>query len=101
MKRFYSNLTEDRVRDGSFASVKEFTDSIVGHLEKCNCATKLYRWRASGPEIRAKTQRDRQASWQREGQLESLAIHYTGILHTRSFHGEPCSLLQRRIHSRD
>ncbi len=54
MKRLYSNLTEDRVRDGSFASVKEFTDSIVGHLEKCNCAAKLYRWKASGAEIRAK-----------------------------------------------
>ena len=66
VERFFAELTEDCVRDGSFASVKELKDSIVAYLEQRNRAPKPYRWKASGAEILAKIQRARQALQQSE-----------------------------------
>ena len=66
VERFFADLTEDCVRDGSFTSVKELKDSIVAYMEKRNHAPKPYRWKASGAEILAKIQRARQALEQSE-----------------------------------
>ena len=66
VERFFADLTEVCVRDGSFASVKELKDSIVAYLEERNRAPKPYRWKASGAEILAKIQRARQALQQSE-----------------------------------
>ena len=54
-------MAEDCARDGSFRSVKELKNSLVAYLEERNQAPKPYRWKASGAEILAKTQRARQA----------------------------------------
>ena len=61
VERFFADLTEDCVREGSFTSVKELKNSIVAYLEERNQAPKPYRWKASGAEILAKIQRARQA----------------------------------------
>ena len=61
VERFFAELTEDCVRDGSFTSVKELKDSIVAYLEERNQAPKPYRWKARGAQILAKIQRARQA----------------------------------------
>ena len=61
VKRFFADLTEDCVRDESFASVKELKDSIVAYLEERNRAPTPYRWKANGAEILAKIHRARQA----------------------------------------
>ncbi len=66
VERFFADLTQDCVREGSFASVKELKDSIVPYLEERNGAPKPYRWKASGAEILAKIQRARQALQQSE-----------------------------------
>ena len=66
VERFFADLTQDCVREGSFASVKELKDSIVAYLEERNRAAKPYRWKASGAEILAKIQRARQALQQSE-----------------------------------
>ena len=46
VERFFADLTEDCVRDGSFASVKELKDPIVAYLDQRNRAPKPYRWKA-------------------------------------------------------
>ena len=61
LERFSAGLTEDCVRDGSFASVKELNDSIVAYLKERQRAPQPYRGKASGAEILAKIQRARQA----------------------------------------
>lgn len=66
VERFFADLTQDCVREGSFASVKELKDSIVAYLEERKRAAKPYRWKASGAEILAKIQRARQALQQSE-----------------------------------
>ena len=67
VERFFADLTEDCVRDGSFASVQEPKDSIGAYLEERNRAPKPYRWKASEAEILAKIQRARHALKQSEG----------------------------------
>ena len=61
VERFFADLTQDCVRDGSFGSVKELTTAIQAYLEERNAKPKPYRWRAKGEEILAKIRRARQA----------------------------------------
>ena len=61
VERFFSDLTEDCVRAGSFASLKELTDAITSYLSERNKNPKPYRWKASGQEILEKIHRARQA----------------------------------------
>ncbi len=61
MEQFFSDLTEDCVRAGSFASLKELTDAITSYLSERNKNPKPYRWKASGQEILEKIHRARQA----------------------------------------
>ena len=77
VERYFAELTEDCVRDGSCASVKELQDSIVAYLEERNSAPQPYRWKASGAELLAKIQRARQALEQGEGSFLSFTLHDT------------------------
>lgn len=62
VERFFAGLTEQCVRDGSIASVKDLRDSIAAPWEDPSRAPKPYRWKASGAEILAKIQRATQAA---------------------------------------
>ena len=61
MERFFADVTEDRVRAGSFASVKEVTDAGTSYLAERNKQPRPYKWKANGKEILAKIQRAREA----------------------------------------
>lgn len=61
VERFFRDLTEDVVREGSFTSVNELADSIRGYLEERNLNPKPYVWKKKGEEILAKIQRAREA----------------------------------------
>ena len=61
VERFFADLTEDCVRAGSFASVKELTDAITAYLAERNENPRPYKWKASGKEILEKIHRARQA----------------------------------------
>ena len=60
MERFFRDLSEDVVREGSFTSTRELTDAIVDYLIERNMAPVRYQWRATGAEILAKIQRARE-----------------------------------------
>ena len=65
VERFFADLAQDCLRDGSFAGAKDLKDSIVAYSEQRNRTPKPHRWKASGAEIPAKIQRARQALQQR------------------------------------
>ena len=67
VERFFSDLTGDCVRAGSFASVKELTDAITAYLTGRNENPKPYRWKASGTEILEKIHRARKALAEAQG----------------------------------
>ena len=61
VERFFRDLTEDVVREGSFTSVNELVGAIMGYLEERNLNPKPYVWKKKGEEILAKIQRAREA----------------------------------------
>lgn len=61
VERFFRDLTEDVIRAGSFASVKELIDDINAYLAERNAEPKPYRWTAKGEAILEKIQRARAA----------------------------------------
>jgi len=61
VERFFRDLTEDVVRDGSFTSVGQLVQAIMGYLDDRNLNPKPYVWKKKGEEILAKIQRARQA----------------------------------------
>jgi transposase len=61
VERFFRDLTEDVVREGSFTSVAELVQSITDYLIERNLNPKRYIWKAKGAEILAKIQRAREA----------------------------------------
>ena len=61
MERFFANVTQDAIRDGSFTSVRQLIAPIEGYLALRNERPKRYGWRAKGEEILAKIQRARLA----------------------------------------
>jgi hypothetical protein len=61
LERFFRDITVECIRDGSFASVAELTDSILSYLNKRNLNPKPYKWRADGHEILEKISRAREA----------------------------------------
>ena len=61
VERFFADLSEDCVRAGSFASVKQHSDAMTEYLSESNQDPTPYRWKASGEEILAKIHRARQA----------------------------------------
>lgn len=62
VERFFRDLSEDAIREGSFRSVRELTAAIETYLGQRNLHPKPYRWSAKGEEILAKIQRAREAA---------------------------------------
>ncbi|MDE0102251.1 MAG: hypothetical protein OXN89_07715 [Bryobacterales bacterium] len=58
---FLAELTEDRIRAGSFTSVKQLTDTISTLLAERNENQKPYRWKVDGGKVAAKIHRERKA----------------------------------------
>lgn len=61
MERFFRQLTDDVVREGSFTSVAQLITAINVHLAHHNLKPTPHRWKAEGAAILAKIQRARQA----------------------------------------
>jgi transposase len=61
VERFFRDLTEDVVREGSFESVRELVRAMETYLTERNLAPKRYVWRKQGEEILAKISRARAA----------------------------------------
>jgi transposase len=61
VERFFRDLTQDVVREGSFRSTGELVQAINAYLAERNLAPKRYVWKAKGAEILAKIQRAREA----------------------------------------
>lgn len=61
VERFFRQLTDEVVREGSFASVNELVTAINVHLAHHNLKPTPYRWKAEGAAILEKIQRARLA----------------------------------------
>ena len=67
VERFFGELTQDVLRDGSFTSVGELVSDIESYLIERNRNPKPYQWKAKGVDILRKIQRARQALDGRRG----------------------------------
>src|SRR5437870_577041 len=61
VERFFRDLSEEAISEGSFSSVRDLTLAIEIYLAERNLDPKPYRWRAKDADILAKIQRARQA----------------------------------------
>jgi transposase len=61
VERFFAELTQEVVREGSFGSVQELVDDIWSYLVDRNSNPQRYVWKAKGEEILRKIQRAREA----------------------------------------
>lgn len=61
VERFFRDLTEDVVREGSFTSVPDLVHAIEHYPAQRNLAPKRYLWKAAGADILAKILRARAA----------------------------------------
>jgi len=61
VERFFGELTQEVIRDGSFTSVGDLVADIMSYLAQRNLEPKPYRWKAKGEEILRKIQRAREA----------------------------------------
>lgn len=61
VERFFADITQEAIRDGSFSSVRQLITAIEDYLVRRNEQPKRYQWRAKGEDILAKIQRARQA----------------------------------------
>ena len=61
VERFFRDLTEDVVREGSFRHVKELCNQILAYLAERNANPTRYTWNAKGEDILRKIQRANQA----------------------------------------
>jgi transposase len=61
VERFFRDLTVDVVREGSFMSTRQLTQSIMLYLDERNLAPRRYVWKKSGADILASIQRAREA----------------------------------------
>ena len=62
IERFFGELTQDVIRDGSFTSVKALVKDIESYLAERNRNPKPYKWKARGEDILRKIQRARQGA---------------------------------------
>ncbi len=62
VERLFRDLTQDAIREGSFAHVRELTAAIEMYLAQRNLAPKPYRWHKDGHTILAKIHRARTAN---------------------------------------
>jgi transposase len=68
VERFFADLTQDVVREGSFESVPELVHDIELYLAQRNEHPKPYRWKAEGQAILEKIQRAKKALAHAEAQ---------------------------------
>jgi transposase len=61
VERFFADITQDAIRDGSFTSVRQLITAIEDYLTLRNEQPRRYQWRAKGEEILAKIHRAREA----------------------------------------
>jgi transposase len=61
VERFFADLTEECVREGSFTGVRQLIRAIEAYLAVRNEDPKRYVWRAQGEEVLARIQRARAA----------------------------------------
>ena len=61
VERFFRDLTEDVVREGSFRHVNELCDQILAYLAERNANPTRYTWNAKGEDILRKIQQAKQA----------------------------------------
>jgi transposase len=61
VERFFRDVTQDAIRDGSFSSLKELSTAIEDYLAERDLNPKRYVWKASGEAILAKIQKARAA----------------------------------------
>jgi len=61
IERWFRDLTQKRIRRGTFRSVKEVIDAIMEFIEKHNQDTRPYLWKAKAEEIIEKVKRARAA----------------------------------------
>ena len=61
VERFFGEITQDVIREGSFGSVKALVNDIEAYLADRNLNPKPYKWKAKGEEILRKIQRAKQA----------------------------------------
>lgn len=61
VERFFRDISEDVIRDGSFTSVTQLVQAMTSYLSDRNLTPKRYVWKAKGEEILAKIQRAREA----------------------------------------
>ncbi len=57
VERFFADLTQDCVREGSFASVRELIQAMDEFLAQRNEEPKRYVWRAKGEDILRKIEK--------------------------------------------
>lgn len=61
VERFFRDLTEDAIREGSFTSVAKLVDAIQAYLAHRNLSPKRYVWKAQGHDILVNINRARAA----------------------------------------
>jgi transposase len=61
VERFFRQITDNVIREGSFSSVAQLVEKINIHLAHHNLSPKPFRWNADGAEILQKIQRAREA----------------------------------------
>jgi transposase len=61
VERFFRDLSQQALREGSFSGVRDLTLAIEMYLAERNLDPKPYRWRAKGADILAKIKRAREA----------------------------------------
>jgi transposase len=61
VERFFRDLTENAIREESFASVQDLIAAITDYLSERNLVPKRYVWKAKGTDILQKIQRARAA----------------------------------------
>ncbi|MEZ6055587.1 MAG: IS630 family transposase [Planctomycetaceae bacterium] len=57
VERFFAEITTNRIRRGSFKSVKQLTEAIEAYLSQHNANPKPFRWTATADEILGKIER--------------------------------------------
>ena len=62
VERFFADLTNDVVRDGSFTSVRQLVSDIETYLSERNLNPKRYKWKADGEKILRKIQKAKQVA---------------------------------------
>jgi len=75
VERFFRDLTQDVVREGSFGSKQELVDDINSYLAERNLNPKRYIWKARGAEILAKIQKARAALENQKCIVNSETLH--------------------------